>query len=330
MEKSKLDIKKILKEFKKLKIGVVGDYMIDEYIIGQVNRISPEAPVPIVNVKKERYSLGGASNVARNIAELGAKAICFGIVGEDLNGKKMLETLKKMQVETSGIIQDNSRPTTVKTRIIGGNQQLLRLDWENLNHISIDIEKEIIKKIRDTMKDLDGIILSDYNKGVLTPRVSQEIIKMCKKNKKIVIVDPKPGNVLNYVGADSMTPNKREALECLGYSELGQRDITEVGEELKEKLKLKTLLLTRSEEGMSLFLNKVVNIPTFAKEVYDVTGAGDTVISLFTMGAALKIDLEEAAKIANTAAGIVVGKAGTATASQEEIVEAYKKIYLDK
>ena len=327
MEKSKIDIRKILKEFKKLKIGVVGDYMLDEYIIGHVNRISPEAPVPIVNVKKERYSLGGAANVARNIAALGAKAICFGIVGEDLNGEKLLGTLENLDVDISGLIKDDSRPTTVKTRIIGGSQQLLRIDWENLNHISIDLEEKIVKNVKNAIKGLNGMILSDYNKGLLTPRVSQEIIKICKKNKKVVIVDPKPANAHNYIGADSMTPNRKEALKCLGYSELDQKDIIAVGEELKEKLKLKNLLITRSEEGMSLFLNKVINIPTFAKEVYDVTGAGDTVISLFTMGAALKIDLEEAAKIANTAAGIVVGKAGTATASPEEIVEAYKKIY---
>ena len=329
MRKNK-GIKETLKKFKDLKIGVVGDYMIDEYIIGSVNRISPEAPVPIVNVKKEKFSLGGAANVARNIAALGAKAICFGLVGKDMNGDKLLNALKLLSMDVSGLIISDDRPTTVKTRIIGGSQQLLRIDWENLNHISEEIEKEILEKIKKIIKELDGVILSDYNKGLLTPRVSKEIIKLCKKNGKIVIVDPKPKNVFNYVGANSMTPNRKEALECLGYSELDNKDMEEVGKELKEKLKLDTLLITRSEEGMSLFLDEVINIPTFAKEVYDVTGAGDTVISLFTLGAALKIDLVEAAKIANTAAGIVVGRSGTSTASHEEIAEFYEKIYLNK
>ncbi|MGF6906326.1 D-glycero-beta-D-manno-heptose-7-phosphate kinase [Fusobacterium sp. PH5-44] len=323
-------IKEILNRFKNLKIGVVGDYMLDEYIIGSVDRISPEAPVPIVNVRKEKFSLGGAANVARNIAALGAKAVCLGLIGKDLNGEKLIKALEMLSVDISEIIVTGDRPTTVKTRIIGGNQQLLRIDWENLNHISEEIEEEVLKKMKNMIKELDGVILSDYNKGLLTPKVSKEIIKLCKKNKKVVIVDPKPKNALNYVGADSMTPNRKEALECLGYSELDQKDIEEVGKELKEKLKLKTLLITRSEEGMSLFSEKVINIPTFAKEVYDVTGAGDTVISLFTLGAALKIDLIEAAKIANTAAGIVVGRSGTSTASNEEIAEFYEKIYLDK
>lgn len=329
MKKNK-GIKEILDKFRDLKIGIVGDYMLDEYIIGSVNRISPEAPVPIVNVRKEKFSLGGAANVARNIAALGAKAICFGLVGKDMNGDKLVNALEMLSIDVSGVIITDDRPTTVKTRIIGGSQQLLRIDWENLNHISKEIEKEILKKIKKIIKELDGVILSDYNKGLLTPKVSREIIKLCKKNNKIVIVDPKPKNVFNYVGADSMTPNRKEALECLGYSELDQKDIEEVGKELKEKLQLNNLLLTRSEEGMSLFLDEVINIPTFAKEVYDVTGAGDTVISLFTLGAALKIDLVEAAKIANTAAGIVVGRSGTSIASHEEIAEFYEKIYLNK
>lgn len=329
MKKNK-GIKEILDKFRDLKIGIVGDYMLDEYIIGSVNRISPEAPVPIVNVRKEKFSLGGAANVARNIAALGAKAICFGLVGKDMNGDKLVNALEMLSIDVSGVIITDDRPTTVKTRIIGGSQQLLRIDWENLNHISEEIEKEILKKIKKIIKELDGVILSDYNKGLLTPKVSREIIKLCKKNNKIVIVDPKPKNVFNYVGADSMTPNRKEALECLGYSELDQKDIEEVGKELKEKLQLNNLLLTRSEEGMSLFLDEVINIPTFAKEVYDVTGAGDTVISLFTLGAALKIDLVEAAKIANTAAGIVVGRSGTSIASHEEIAEFYEKIYLNK
>lgn len=324
----KMRLKEILDGFKNLKVGVVGDLMLDDYLIGCVERISPEAPVPVVSVKEERFVLGGAANVVNNLATLGCSTICFGVIGDDFDGDRLLREFDKKSIETSGIVRSTSRPTIVKRRIIGGNQQLLRLDWEDSRPISEDLENGLLKHVEAKIDGLDAVILSDYDKGVLTPTVAKKIIELCKERGIIVTVDPKPKNALNYLGATSMTPNRKEAMECLGKKSFD--DILEIGKELKEKLELENLLLTRSEEGMSLFVeNDVINIPTYAKEVFDVTGAGDTVISVFTLACAAGVTLEEAAKIANTAAGVVVGKMGTSTVTKEEIIEFYNTIYKD-
>lgn len=324
--KNDFDLKRILDNFKNIKIGVVGDLMLDDYIYGTVERISPEAPVPVVNVKEEKFVLGGAANVVNNLASLGAKTICFGVIGNDANGERLLGAFADKKIDVSGLIRDKERTTIVKRRIIGSNQQLLRIDWEDITPISTFLEYALLRNIESKIDELDAVILSDYDKGVLTPMVAKEIVRMCRDRGKIVTVDPKPKNALNYYGATSMTPNRKEAKECLGMERA--TNMEEVGKELKEKLKLDNLLLTRSEEGMSLFIeNKIVNIPTFAKEVYDVTGAGDTVISVFTLAAASGVSWHEAAKIANTAAGVVVGKMGTSTVTKDEILEFYKRIY---
>lgn len=324
--KNDFDLKKILDNFKNIKIGVVGDLMLDDYIYGTVERISPEAPVPVVNVKEEKFVLGGAANVVNNLASLGAKTICFGVIGNDANGERLLGAFADKKIDVSGLIRDKERTTIVKRRIIGSNQQLLRIDWEDITPISTFLEYALLKNIESKIDELDAVILSDYDKGVLTPMVAKEIVRMCRDRGKIVTVDPKPKNAMNYYGATSMTPNRKEAKECLGMERA--TNMEEVGKELKEKLKLDNLLLTRSEEGMSLFIeDKIVNIPTFAKEVYDVTGAGDTVISVFTLAAASGVSWYEAAKIANTAAGVVVGKMGTSTVTKDEILEFYKRIY---
>ena len=324
--KNDFDLKRILDNFKNIKIGVVGDLMLDDYIYGTVERISPEAPVPVVNVKEEKFVLGGAANVVNNLASLGAKTICFGVIGNDANGERLLGAFADKKIDVSGLIRDKERTTIVKRRIIGSNQQLLRIDWEDITQKSTFLEYALLRNIESKIDELDAVILSDYDKGVLTPMVAKEIVRMCRDRGKIVTVDPKPKNALNYYGATSMTPNRKEAKECLGMERA--TNMEEVGKELKKKLQLDNLLLTRSEEGMSLFIeDKIVNIPTFAKEVYDVTGAGDTVISVFTLAAASGVSWHEAAKIANTAAGVVVGKMGTSTVTKDEILEFYKRIY---
>ncbi|MEG0068888.1 D-glycero-beta-D-manno-heptose-7-phosphate kinase [Cetobacterium sp.] len=324
MKKSRLE--EILNSFENLKVAVVGDMMLDDYLIGTVERISPEAPVPVVSVKEERFVLGGAANVVNNLSTLGAKAVCFGVIGEDFDGDRLINELEKKSIETSGVVRSSTRPTIVKRRIIGGNQQLLRLDWEDARPISVDLEASLIKQIEAKLDNLNAVILSDYDKGVLTPKVVKRIIELCREKGIIVTVDPKPKNAMNYVGATSMTPNRKEAMECLGKKSF--EDVLEIGRELKEKLQLNNLLLTRSEEGMSLFQEDgVINIPTYAKEVFDVTGAGDTVISVFTLACAAGVTLHEAAKIANTAAGVVVGKMGTSTVTKEEILDFYNRIY---
>lgn len=324
MEKNRLE--QILDCFGKVKVAVVGDMMLDDYIIGTVDRISPEAPVPVVSVKKERFVLGGAANVVNNLATLGAKTLCFGVIGDDSDGDRLLNAFREKNIDVTGVIRVEDRPTIVKRRIIAGTQQLLRLDWEDASNIRKEIEDLLLNKIKEHIDEIDAFILSDYDKGVLTPRVAKEIIEMAKGKNIIVTVDPKPKNAQNYIGATSMTPNRKEAMECLGKGK--DIDVLEIGKELKEKLSLTNLLLTRSEEGMSLFGNeKIENIPTYAKEVYDVTGAGDTVISVYTLAGASGMEWYEAAKLANTAAGVVVGKMGTSTVTKEEILEFYNSIY---
>ncbi len=318
-------LNEILNNFGKAKIGVVGDMMLDDYIIGTVDRISPEAPVPVVKVTQEKFVLGGAANVVNNLATLGANTISFGVIGNDANGDRLINDFNSKKINSTGIIRANDRPTIVKRRILAGHQQLLRIDWEDNSHINEAYENAIIKNITDNIHNLDAIILSDYDKGVLTKKVSTEIIKIAKAHNKIVTVDPKPKNVMNYSGATSMTPNKKEAMECMGLSKI--ENIEKLGEDLKAKLNLTNLLLTRSEEGMSLFENNIINIPTYAKDVFDVTGAGDTVISVFTLAAASGATWFEAAKIANAAAGVVVGRVGTATVTKEEIIKFYDEIY---
>lgn len=319
----------ILNNFKNSKIAVVGDVMLDDYIFGSVDRISPEAPVPVINVKKESYVLGGAANVLNNLKSLNAQVFAFGIVGNDDNGKRFLKELNSKDINTDGIITDDKRPTAVKRRVIAQNQQLLRMDWEDKSPISSEIEDKILEKIKDKILEIDAFILSDYDKGVLTERLSKEIIKLARENKKIITVDPKPKNHMNYVGATSITPNRKEALECMESEKFeSEDDLINKMKGLKTKLNLENLLLTRSEEGMTLFeSNEVETISTVAKEVYDVTGAGDTVISVFTLSKIAGAAWFEAARIANTAAGIVVAKMGTATATTDQILEFYNELY---
>lgn len=319
----------ILDKFKSKKIGVIGDMMLDEYIIGKVTRISPEAPVPVVEVNEERFVLGGAANVINNLYALGAKVYAMGIIGKDSNGSRLLKELEKKSVDYSSLIEVTDRPTIMKQRVLASNQQLLRLDWERKNPIKEDIEEKILNSYRNIIDDLDAVIISDYDKGLLTSTLAKAVIKLANEKNKLVIVDPKPSNSDNYKGATSMTPNLKESSECFGRK-LPEtlEEVLEVGKEIREKLNLDHLLMTRSEKGMSIFTEKdVIHIPTFAKEVYDVTGAGDTVISVYTLALTTGASKEEAAKIANTGAGVVVGRVGTSTVSQKEIIEFYDEIY---
>ena len=317
-------LKKILNGFDKLKIAVVGDMMLDEYLIGKVNRISPEAPVPVVNIEEERFVLGGASNVANNIRSLGGQVLVFGVIGEDSTGEKFTSELKEKKIDFSGIVKDSTRPTIIKSRVLSQGQQLLRLDWEKDTNISKEIQDKIIQNIGDNIDDIDAILLSDYNKGVLTKYVSEGIINIAKKHNKKVIADPKPQNFLNYAGATSMTPNRKEILDYFGLKKFNnEEEIADALAKLKEKMKLDYVVLTRSEEGFSLFDTEHKKVPTVAREVYDVTGAGDTFISTLLLALCTGATLYEAGVIANMASGIVVGKIGTATATKKEIIEFF-------
>ena len=321
-----------LDAFKKQTILVIGDTMVDKFIWGKVARISPEAPVPVVEVTKDTETLGGAGNVASNIAALGGKAVIISSIGEDNAGRSMIEMLKEKGIDADYLVFDSQRPTIVKTRIIATNQQVVRVDREIKGIFSHSTESKIIKNIETLIPKADGLILSDYGKGVVSGKVLKKAISLARKYKIPVTVDPKIENFKKYKCVTTMTPNAKEAVEGMNAKHINtEDDVINLGKKILKTLNSESVLITRGEMGMTLVQpnNKITTIPTRAKEVYDVTGAGDTVISTMTLALAAKADLVSAAEIANFAAGIVVGKLGTATTDQAElkktIIEFYKK-----
>jgi len=311
----------ILKAFKKQKILVIGDLMVDKYIWGDVSRISPEAPVPVVKVKGESHGLGGASNVAENIIALGAKVIPLGIVGNDEDGHLLLDQLKEMGMDTAHIIKHPTRSTTSKTRVMARNQQMVRVDKEETAPISSTLESAMAGYLHSLMDDIDAIIVSDYGKGVVTPNLMRRVTSMAKAKGKMVFVDPKLPNFREYAGCTAITPNHYEAASFVGTVPDQGKRLMGIGKEILKSLKCEVVLITRGKEGMSLFLESgmVHNIPTMARDVFDVTGAGDTVIGVFSLAASAGANWIEAARIANHAAGIVIRKVGAATLTPEEL-----------
>jgi len=320
-----MNLTKLFKEIKKKEIVVIGDLILDYYIWGVVDRISPEAPVPIVEVKKEEYNLGGAANVAANIVAIGAKATVVGIVGNDFNAEIIMKLLKEKGINSEGVFK-GKRPTTVKTRVIAHDQQIIRFDKES----SKIIKNKTFEKIKDFLKinfnKWDAIIISDYKKGVVSAKLMRFILEEFKKKGMFVAVDPKIGNFRLYKGVSLITPNLKEAAEGAKIKIKDEKTLFKAGQRLLKKLKCDNVLITKGKDGMSLFFdnNSVIHIPTVAKSVYDVTGAGDTVIGVFTTAYISGATLKEAAIVANNAAGIVVSKVGTATAKPEEIKQYIK------
>ncbi|MGC9006561.1 MAG: D-glycero-beta-D-manno-heptose-7-phosphate kinase, partial [Sulfurihydrogenibium sp.] len=316
-----IDVKRaqqLISNFKNLKIAVVGDIILDKYLWGEVERISPEAPVPIVDVKRETVSLGGASNVANNIVSLEAKAYMIGVIGNDENGKTIEKLLQEKGIIPL-LVKDKSRPTIEKTRVIAVSQQLLRIDRENRNPLNETVERRIIDQIKEIKDEVDGFIVSDYGKGV----VNKNIMEYIKSLGKPVFVDPKPSNFYLYKDITIMTPNRKEAYESIKAEK--NTPVEEVGKTIMKQLNLKQLLITLGADGMALFEEeKVIKIPAKARKVFDVTGAGDTVISVLALVKLSGGTWEESATIANYAAGYVVGEIGTATVDQETLVETIK------
>lgn len=311
---------KILDNFKNKKILVVGDIMLDKYIWGDVSRISPEAPVQVVNVTRETYEPGGASNVANNIAALDGKAFMAGIAGNDEAKNILLEELKKKGINTNGILIDKDKPTTQKVRIVGRSQQLLRVDYEKKEHIHKDMENSMLKFLGNIMNDVDVVIVSDYAKGVITPEICIRLIELAKEHNKPVIVDPKPKHRDFYSNVTLITPNNAEASEMTDIEDGSDDAVLEMGSKLLRYLNA-NVLITRGEKGMSLFERNgsVKHIPAKAREVYSLIGAGDTVVATIALAHASGASLEESAILSNIAAGIKVGKIGTASVSIEEI-----------
>lgn len=327
MKLKKANVKKILARFDSSRILIIGDLILDEYIWGKADRISQEAPVPVVWARSKSHMPGGASNVANNIASLGAKASLFGIIGEDNNGSILLDKLKSENVDCDGVLTDSLRPTTVKTRIIAAHQQVVRVDWEEIDKLSVDKTVELTEAVENKIKEADAVIIEDYGKGVVTPHLLKNVISLARKYKKIITVDPKVEHFSYYKGVTAMTPNEKEASAGAGMKITCDADVDNIGWKLLKSLKMKGLLVTLGEKGMKLFKDgRIIHIPTVAQEVFDVSGAGDTVISVFTLALACGVSMEEAAILSNVAAGVVVGKVGVAVITKDEILDAVGRL----
>jgi D-beta-D-heptose 7-phosphate kinase/D-beta-D-heptose 1-phosphate adenosyltransferase len=311
----------LFKRFNNTGILIIGDLMVDQYIWGKVNRISPEAPVPVVEVSRENLLLGGAANVAHNILSLGGKVFITGVIGKDDMGNVLINKLKEKGVNTDGIIVDKNRLTTVKTRIIAHNQQVVRLDREIKSDINQSILSLILEYVKNCLSEIKAIIISDYCKGTITRDLIKELLKLTR-SKIFIAVDPKIGHFDYYKGVSLITPNITEASFSSGIDIVNEKTLIKAGKILLKKLKCKAVLITRGDEGMTLFEknDKVTHIPTYAREVYDVTGAGDTVIATFTLCYSAGARLKDAAILANHAAGVVVGEIGTAVVTPEDIM----------
>jgi rfaE bifunctional protein kinase chain/domain len=298
--------------FQGLKIAVIGDMMLDCYFRGDVKRISPEAPVPVVEVENEFYRFGGAANVIFNISTLGGIPFPVGIIGRDVFGTIFSSLLDEAGIKIEGIIVDESRPTTAKTRVIADHQHLVRIDRESKNYISREIQNKLFSYVEENIKSLDGIILQDYNKGVLTPSLIEKVISLAKKYKVLVTVDPKFNNFFLFKNVDVFKPNRKEAEDILGVKIKSDEDISKAGKKLLEKMKAKNVLLTLGEGGIAVFKSgkKEKRMPTKARKVADVSGAGDTVISTLTMAIAAGANIYEACYLANYAGGLVCEEMG--------------------
>ena len=321
---------KTVDSFKGKRIAVIGDLMLDAYTWGKVNRISPEAPVPVVQVTSRTFRPGGAANVIRNIVSLGASAAAFGIVGNDIHGDELRKMLNQESIDPIGVLTDPDRPTTFKERIIAGSQQLLRLDDEQQTAVNEKIREQLCDKFGHYLKSVrpDAVIIEDYAKGLFSPAYAQRIVDLCSAENIPVTLDPNARNPLNLHHLTIMKPNRAEAYEIAGIplpvTGNSLDSLKTVAEKIRREWQVKYLLISLAEDGMALFMDDGTCdvIPTRAKEVFDVSGAGDTVIAACTLALSVKDDPILAAEIANYAAGVVVGKLGTATVSAEELKKA--------
>ncbi|MEW6040276.1 MAG: D-glycero-beta-D-manno-heptose-7-phosphate kinase [Elusimicrobiota bacterium] len=315
-----------LPDFSNKTILVLGDLMVDRFVYGSVSRISPEAPVPVVEVNKDVYLPGGAGNVSNNIVSLGGRVKLVSVIGKDRPGEIIIDKLQALNVDTSGVFVDKTRPTTIKTRIIAGHQQVVRYDNESRAELSTELYNKIKNFIIENSKDAGALLISDYGKGVIRQAVFETAIKAAGRQKMPVTVDPKVEHFLKYKNITSMTPNLQEAIQGMRLQGdvSTESEIFNLGLCILRRLNAYSIIITLGERGMAIFEKgkKPFIIPTAAREVFDVTGAGDTVIAVLTLCLASGVTLTNSAKIANYAAGIVVGKLGTATVSISELKRA--------
>ena len=311
----------MIKLNKKPNILVIGDLMIDHYLWGSCDRISPEAPVQVVNVKKESSVLGGAGNVINNLVTLGSVVDVISVIGNDSVANELKSLLEKIDVPTSNLVVENNRKTSKKSRLIASQQQVLRYDMESIDDINENSHKQIIQTLEKNINKYSSIILSDYGKGVLTTNLTKEIIKIANKNNIKVLVDPKGKDYSKYIGSYTLTPNKKEAMEATNIDIKDESSLIEALKSLKTQCELEVSLITLSEQGIAIFDDELTIKPTVAREVYDVTGAGDTVIASIAFALGNNLDIKDAIYFANLAAGVVVGKIGSATTTLDEIYE---------
>jgi rfaE bifunctional protein kinase chain/domain len=318
----------LLKRIRGCPVAVLGDLMLDEYLFGEVNRISPEAPVPIVRVQREKAVLGGGANVAANLKALGAEPLLVGTIQKDSAGERLTALLQRLGIETRHLVYDASRPTIIKTRVIGHQQQMLRIDREEAGPPEAMVLDELRNRLAAILPAAKALIVSDYAKGIISAAVMEVVREQCAFHGLPWVVDPKPSHKAFYRGATLMTPNTKETSDLAGAPAKTDAEVTEAGRKLMAELGVQGLLVTRSEKGMALFDADAGHaapwmIPTEAREVFDVSGAGDTVIAAFTAAIGSGADWRDAAMLANAAAGVVVGKMGTATVNPGEILDHY-------
>jgi len=318
-------LNEIFDRMSQLKIAVVGDVMLDRYLWGDADRISPEAPVPIVKLERDEVRIGGAANVADNLAVLGIVPRLISVIGNDSAGEAFLEHSRELDLPTDLVIAISERPTTVKTRVIARHQQVCRIDEEDARELSEDESDAIMSRFASIAGEVDAVIISDYGKGVVTKDIVQKIVEHCGNNGRWVTVDPKENHWEYYRGVDLIKPNHHETARATGISTATRVGLERAGRALLDMTGSVTALITTGERGMSLFQNghsEVKHLETMAREVFDVTGAGDTVIAVATAALACGSSLIEAAIIANHAAGVVVAEVGTAAATREQISES--------
>lgn len=317
-------LRQYIQRFPQASVLVVGDLILDHYVMGRVSRISPEAPVPVVHVESESLRLGGAANVFNNILALGGKADLCGVIGADESGRLLMKELGNRRSGRGGVVIDHDRPTTRKSRVIAHNQQIVRYDIEGRSELKGVLQKRILRYVESRLRELSCVVVSDYAKGVVTASLMSEITRLAALRRVPVIVDPKVEHFSFYKGVTVITPNHLEATQAAGVHGDDDQTIDQAGAMIRQRLGCQSVLITRGEKGMSLYEGDGVSwhLPTQARQVYDVTGAGDTVIGTLALALSTGASIKDGAVLANHAAGIVVGMVGTATVTPKQLSEA--------
>jgi len=316
------EYRRLIDSFKDKSIMVVGDLMVDQYMWGEVSRVSQEAPVPIVLINERSFRLGGACNVANNIATLGAHALPVGVVGEDYRAGLLRDMLVEHDIAPTGLIHDAERKTTMKTRVVARGQQIVRYDEESSEPLQGGAKTKVLEFVKKTIDQVDAVVIEDYGKGVICPDLTKEVLAIARERDKIISVDPKDEHFLLYKGVSVMTPNVHEVATFWGKRIKSFDELADAARKLLEETHSDAILVTRGEQGMFLMpkVGEPVTIDTVAKEVYDVTGAGDTVIAVLTLALCAGASMERAARLANYAAGVVVSEIGAATVTAEALM----------